>query len=103
MKKVILCLMLCLLPTLCFADAKSVTVETTSTTVVTADTDRTSLLIKNTSSTTCYLTNETAATTDDFELAEDEVYIANGKHAARAVNAITSSGSAEVDVWEGES
>ncbi len=103
MRIVTFLILLCLWTTLCFADAKSVTITGASTSIVVADTDRTSLLIKNTSSTACFLTNESTATTGDFELAEDEVYIANGKHAARAINAITSGGSAEVDVWEGES
>lgn len=101
MKKLLI--LFCLLPTLCFADASSVTVTTNSTSVVTADTQRTGLLIKNIGSTACFITEEATADTNDFELSADEVYIANGKDAKRAVNGITSSSTTELRIWETKS
>ena len=102
MKKLLI-LLFCLLPSIVFADADTITITTSSTSIVAADTDRTSLLIKNVGSTTCYITDEDTATTSDFELAADEVYIANERHSKKAINGITSSGTTTVAVWTGKS
>ena len=89
---------------LAFAEAGTVTVTSASTSIVAVDTQRTGLLIKNIGTTTCYITEEATADTNDFELSPDDVYIANGKDAKRAVNGITSSGTTtEIRVWETKS
>ena len=86
---------------LVFADTSTVTVSTTSTSVVSADNTRQSLLIKNIGTTTCYITDEsTAVSTTDFELEAGDVYKATLRDAKQAVNAITSSGSTELRIWE---
>lgn len=104
MKTFIKVLIICFLwVSIAFADASSITVTTSSTSVVTADMNRTSLLIKNIGSTTCYITDEATATITDFELAPDDVFIANGRQAKIGINGITSSGTTELRVWTGKS
>ena len=103
MRIITLLIGLCLIASVCFADASTITITTASTSIVVADDDRTTLLIKNTGTTACFLTDEATATTSDFELGVDEVYIANERHSKKAINGITSSGTTTVAIWTGKS